>query len=327
MSKAGTTTKRMLAWAIESYGEPIRLMKIPVPETEPNDVLIRMQGAEVGDWDDLVRQGGWPMGRPFPLVLGLAGAGTVAAVGQAATDFAEGDPVWVYNYPMRHEGCRSPDHNGAWAEYMLVPDSYVAAAPASLNLTQAGSVPIVGLTAHETLIDILDVQRGEVVLITAAAGGVGHLAVQIAKHLGSHVVATASTRSRDFVRSLGAETVIDYNAEDLVMAIRSRYPDGVDKALNGVAGETADQVVLTLREGGRMVDLTQSVTAKRPDVVIDAEYVVQADAKRLARLARMIDDGVLTVHIQDTLPFDQAAKALELVLSKHVHGKIALKID
>lgn len=316
----------MLAWAVEAYGEPIQLMKIPVPETEPHDVLIRMHGAEVGDWDDLVRKGGWPMGRPFPLVLGLAGAGTVAAVGQAATGFVEGDPVWVYNYPMRHDGCRSPDHNGAWAEYMLVPDSYVALAPASLNLPQAGAIPIVGLTAHETLIDILDVQRGDVVLITAGAGGVGHLAVQIAKHLGAHVIATASTRSRDFVRSLGAETVIDYNAQDLVTAIRSRYPDGVDKALNGVAGEMADQVVLSLREGGRMVDLTQSVTVKRPGVLIDAEYVVEADAERLARLARMIDDGDLTVHIQDTLPFDQAPKALELVLSKHVHGKIALRI-
>ena len=111
MSKARTTKERMLAWAVEAYGEPIQLMKIPVPETEPHDVLIRMHGAEVGDWDDLVRKGGWPMGRPFPLVLGLAGAGTVAAVGQAATGFVEGDPVWIYNYPMRHDGCRSPDHN------------------------------------------------------------------------------------------------------------------------------------------------------------------------------------------------------------------------
>jgi NADPH:quinone reductase-like Zn-dependent oxidoreductase len=289
-------------------------------------VLIRMHGAEVGDWDDLVLQGGWPMGRPFPLVLGLAGAGQVAAVGPAATGFAVDDPVWVYNYPMRHEGCPSPDHNGAWAEYMLVPDSYAAKAPASLDLTQAGAVPIVGLTAHETLIDILEVQRGEVVLITAAAGGVGHLAVQIATRLGAEVVATASRRSHAFVHSLGARTVIDYTTEDLVSAIRTRYPDGVDKALNGVAGEIADQVVLTLREGGRMVDLTGSVSTKRPDVFIDAEYVVEADAERLTQLARMIDNGNLTVHIQELLPFEEAPRALELVLAKHVHGKIGLRI-
>jgi NADPH:quinone reductase-like Zn-dependent oxidoreductase len=266
------------------------------------------------------------MGRPFPLVLGLAGAGTVAAVGPAAAGFAEDAPLWAYNYPMRHEGCPSPDHNGAWAEYMLVPDSYAAQPPSSLDLSQAGAVPIVGLTAHETLTDILEVQQGDIVLITAAAGGVGHLAVQIAARLGAEVVATASRRSHAFVHSLGAKTVIDYTTEDLVDAIRTRYPDGVNKALNGVAGEIADQVVLTLREGGRMVDLTGSVTTKRPDVFIDAEYVVEANAERLTQLARMIDNGNLMVHIQDILPFEEAPRALELVLTKHVHGKIGLRI-
>ena len=108
--------------------------------------------------------------------------------------------------------------------------SYVARAPASLELTRAGAVPIVGLTAHETLTDIMGVHQGDVVLITAAAGGVGHLAVQIATGLGAHVVATASGRNHDFVRALGAQTVIDYTAEDMVAAIRTLYPDGVDKA-------------------------------------------------------------------------------------------------
>ncbi len=161
-----------------------------------------MAGAEVGDWDILVRDGSWPMGRPFPLVLGLAGSGTVAALGRGATDFDEDDPVYAYSYPLYD--------NGAWAEYMLVPTSYAARAPASLDLTRAGGVPIVGLTAHETLTDILEVHRGDVVLITAAAGGVGHLAVQIASRLGGRVVGTASRRNEAFVRGLGAEAVIDY---------------------------------------------------------------------------------------------------------------------
>lgn len=320
MSNTGTTKTTMRAWAIDAYGGPERmlLVELPVPEPQPRDVLIRMHGAEVGDWDALVREGEWPMERPFPLVLGLAGAGTVAAVGREVTCFAESDPVYAYSYPLHH--------NGAWAEYMLVPASYVARAPASLDLTRAGAVPIVGLTAHETLTDILEVRQGDVVLITAAAGGVGHLAVQIAAGLGAHVVATASRSNHDFVRALGAETVIDYMAEDIVAAIRARYPDGVDKALNGVTGEAANQVVRTLRDGGRMVDLPGSVSVMRSGVRVDTEYVVRADADRLTRLARMIDDGRLTVEIQDIIPFERAADALEVVLARHVRGKVVLKI-
>jgi NADPH:quinone reductase-like Zn-dependent oxidoreductase len=320
MTTPGTTSAMMRAWAIEAYGGPeqLRLMELPVPEPEAQEVLIRMVGAEVGDWDVLVREGAWPMGRPFPLVLGLAGAGRVAAVGREVTGFAEGDPVYTYSYPLYH--------NGAWADYMLVPSSYLARAPTSLDLTRAGGVPIVGLTAHETLTSILEVQEGDVVLITAAAGGVGHLAVQIASRLGARVVATASRRNHDFVRGLGAETVIDYTAEDVLAAIRSRYPDGVDKALNGVDGETADLVVRALRDGGRMVDLTGSVSVERPGVRVDAKYIVRADARRLALLARMIDEGRLKLEVQDVIPFERAPQALEVVEAKHVRGKVVLKI-
>ena len=167
-------------------------------------------------------------------------------------------------------------------------------------------MPIVGLTAHETLTDILEVHRGDVVLITAAAGGVGHLAVQIASRLGGRVIATASRRNEAFVRGLGAETVIDYQSEDLVEAIRSRYPQGVDKAVNGVEGETANQVVQALRDGGQMVDLTGSATAGRPDVRVIKDYVVRADGDRLATIARMIDDGHLRVEVQQVFPFERA---------------------
>jgi NADPH2:quinone reductase len=320
MSTSVMTKKTMRAWAINAYGGPkqMRLAELPVPEPGPRDVLIRMQGAEIGDWDVLVREGAWPMERPFPLVLGLAGSGKVAALGREVTGFAERESVYVYSYPLYD--------NGAWAEYMLVPMSYVARAPGSLDLTRAGGVPIAGLTAHETLTDILEVQQGDVVLITAAAGGVGHLAVQIAARLGGSVVATASRRNHDFVRALGAETVIDYTSEDLVAAIQSRHPEGVDKALNGVEGETANQVVRAMRDGGRMVDLTGSASVVRPGVKVDIEYLVRADADRLAQLARMIEDRRLTVEIQEVFPFERAQEALEVVEAKHVRGKLVLTI-
>jgi NADPH:quinone reductase-like Zn-dependent oxidoreductase len=128
------------------------------------------------------------------------------------------------------------------------------------------------------------------------------------------------------VRALGAETVIDYTAEDLATALRARYPGGADKALNGVAGEAANQAVMTLRAGGRIVDLTGTASVARPDVQVNTTYVVQADANRLARIARMIDAGDLKVEIQEVIPFERAPDALERVLARHVRGKIVLKI-
>lgn len=210
---------------------------------------------------------------------------------------------------------------------MLVPESQAAHAPASLELAHAGGVPIVGLTAHETLADILQVSEGELVLITAAAGGVGHLAVQIAKSLGARVVATASAQNLEFVRGLGADTVIDYTAGDPVAAIRAQYPTGVDKALNGVPGEAANQYVAALRDGGHMVDLPGTITVDRPSVRVDTDYVVRADAARLTQLARMFDEGRLKLTVHRTIPFERAQDALEIVLHKHVCGKIVLAVE
>ena len=195
------------------------------------------------------------MNRPFPLVLGLAGAGRIAALGREVTAFAANEPVYTYSYPLYD--------NGSWAEYILVPSRISRGL--ELDLTRAGGVPIVGLTAHETVTSMLEVHRGDVVLITAAAGGVGHLAVQIAADHGGRVVATASRRNHDFVRALGAETVIDYDTEDVVSAIYDHYPAGVDKALNGVEGESAEQLLRVLRSGGQMVDLTGSLSTARTD--------------------------------------------------------------
>lgn len=308
----------MLSWAISSYGEPMKLIDLPVPLFGPDDVLIRMCGAEVGDWDDLVREGGWPMERPFPLVLGLAGAGTVAAVGHNVERFEKDDNVFTYSYPLYN--------NGAWANFMVVHQSYVARAPASMDLKQAGLFPIVGLTAHETLMDILRIREGEVVLITPGAGGVGHLAIQLAARAGAHVVTTASKRNHDFVVALGAETVIDYTNENIIDSIRARYKNGVDKVLNGVAGETADRVVETLHDGGHMVDLTGSVSASRPGVRIVSDYVVRADGERLQLLADMIDKKELKVEIQEIFPFERAQEALNTVLNGHVRGKIGIEI-
>jgi NADPH2:quinone reductase len=264
-----------------------------------------------------VRKGEWPMHRPFPLVLGLAGAGRVSAHGPEVGHFRKHDPVFTYSYPLYD--------NGAWADYMLVPEPYVARAPASLTLPQAGAVPIAGLTAHETIHDVLAVKKDDVVLITAAAGGVGHLAVQMAARLGAHVVAVAGTDHVEFVRKLGAEVVIDYTKENVVEAIRARYPRGIPKALNGVPGDAANIYVEVMAEGGHLLDLPGEITARKNGVRVEADYGVQADGPRLARVALLIDEG-LHVEFSESFDFEHAPQALTRVLTKHVRGKLELRI-
>jgi NADPH:quinone reductase len=313
----------MRAWAIDSYGGPdvMHVATLPTPKPAPSlgEVLIRMHTAEVGDWDAMVRSGEWPMERPFPLVLGLAGSGVVAATGDKVERFREGDEVYAYTYPMYD--------NGAWAEYMLVPEEYVAPAPREVDLATAGAVPIVGLTAHETIVDILKVKQDEVVLITGASGGVGHLAVQIARRQGAHVLATASVRNREFVKSLGAEVVIDYMTEDIVATVKSHHPRGAHKALNCVGGKTANIAVKSLREGGKIVDLTGSVTVKRKGIRVTDDYIVRGDGKRLGVITQLIDHRKLHIQVEKIYRFEHAPDALDRVLTKHVCGKIALRID
>jgi NADPH:quinone reductase-like Zn-dependent oxidoreductase len=312
-----TTPATMRGWAIARYGAPMALIDLPIPQPGPRDVLVKMSGAEVGDWDELVRTGEWDMKRPFPLVLGLAGAGTVAATGTEVRDWDIDQFVYAYSYPLYD--------NGAWAQYMLVPDSYLARAPLSLGPVKAGGVPVVGLTAHETLVDVLRVAADDVVLVTAAAGGVGHIAVQLAARLGAQVVASTSRRNHDFVTGLGATTVIDYDAtDDVARAIRDQYPGGVDKILNGVAGPAANDYVPALKDGGKMVDLPGAVSVQRPGVDIVADYVVRGDGVRLAQVTRLFDDGSLRLTVHEIVPFADAQRALDTVLTRHVRGKVVL---
>jgi NADPH2:quinone reductase len=327
-----TLQKQMAGWAIERFGDLRRdrallsLEKLPVPKVEKHDVLIRMYGAEIGDWDALVASGEWSVERSFPIVLGLAGSGTVVAVGKDVVDIEKGDLVWTYSHPLSHRGCRSHHHNGSWAEYMLVPFRRVAPAPTSIDLTYVGGAPIVGLTAHETIVDILQVERHDVVLITAAAGGVGHLAVQLAARRGAHVVAIARKHNHEFLRDLGAEMLIDYTEEDFVHATRKLFPEGVDKALNGVEGATANKVVQAVRPRGHVVDLTGSTTSVLPDGRVDTDYVVRPNRVRLATLAQMFDRKELKLEVAHKVAFKHASRGLAEVLAKQVRGVLALEI-
>jgi NADPH:quinone reductase-like Zn-dependent oxidoreductase len=315
-----TSNITMRAWAIGAYGEAPRIIELPLPRPGPGDVLIRMHGAEVGEWDERVRKGEWRMERPFPLVLGLAGAGTVTSVGKDVTVFNEDDPVYAYNYPLYD--------NGAWAEYMLVPETYAAPPPPNLELVRAGAVPAATMAAHEALLDVLDVRKDEVVLITAAHGDIGHLAVQLVKHFEARVVAITSHPNVEFVAALGADTVLDGTQRDLIKAIHTEYPKGVDKVLNCVADESANLLIWAVRGGGHILDLPGAISARRPDVRVTVGHISRGDGARLNLISDLIDGGILRVEIEpaNIIPFEQAPKALDRALTGQVPGKVALKI-
>jgi len=311
---------RMRGWAIRGYGDEIVLMDdLPVPAPGPHDVLIQMFSAEAGIQDELVRTGACDVQRPFPLVLGLGGAGLIVAMGARVKGHAVGEYVYACSYPLAD--------NGSWAEYMLVPDHYVARAPTSIAPIEAGALPIAGLSAHESLIGLLGVEEDDTVLVSAGAGGVGHIAVQIASLFGARVGATASRRNQPFLADLGAEAVIDYTEEDdLSRAILDVFPGGVDKILNCVRCKDANDYVWALREGGTMVDLAGSVSVERPGVRIISDHVVHGSGARLTELARLFDEGALQVAIHDIVPFTEAQDALAEVLTGHVRGRVVIRI-
>jgi NADPH:quinone reductase len=310
----------MQAFGVHSYGGEQAFFEVPVPNPGPGEVLVKVAGAGVGSWEAMIASGDFPLLRPFPLALGLDFSGTVAAIGEGVSGFSQGDAVYAYNYPVAN--------NGAFAEYVLVPASYLARPPVSMGLVEAAAVPCAAVTAHKTVTELLDVREGEVVLVTGGSGGVGHLAIQIARDLGARVVATASRAKHDFLRELGAETTIDYrdNAGDVAKSVRKLYPGGVDKALCNVYGATVQWCVQSLRDGGKTVDLTgtELVAPDRVDHVRD--FVAVADAERLGDISRMIDEGRLRVEVQQVYPFAAASSAVEEAAAGHVRGKLVLRI-
>lgn len=319
MERAAGLPETMTAVGIEHYGGPDRLelMEMPVPVPAPGEVLVRVHGAGVGIWDVGVRSGHWDMERPLPLVLGLEASGVVFRAGSEDSAFREGDAVIAYLYPLPYQG--------AYAEYVLAPERYLAPAPTRIGLIEAAALPVAGMTAHLVLTDILDIQPGETVLVTAATGGVGTLAVQMARELGATVVATAGRESsREYLRGLGVEEIVDYHDEDWPARVWELHPGGVDAVLEGAGGTTAERAVAALRDGGRMAALTEDVPSESSRDIRVLPVATEADGERLARISRMVDEGKLEVRVQEVLPLREAARAHELVEARHVHGKIVL---
>ncbi len=307
----------MRAVVVEQWGGAENLVEREVERPEPglNEVLVRVHAAGVNPVDWKTRASGGLIEWGDLPVVGWDVSGTVEAVGPGVGVFRPGDEV--FGMPL------FPRQAGGYAEYVVAPARHLAPKPAGLTHVEAAALPLAALTAWQALVDTADVRPGERVLVHAAAGGVGHFAVQIAKARGAYVIGTASAGKHDLVRELGADEVIDYRAVPFEDAVSE-----VDVVLDGLGGETAERSLKVLRPGGRLITLPgpDDVPAGAPDGVRAVWVLVEPDHLGLREIAALVERGALRPVVEAVLPLAEAAKAHELGEQGRTTGKIVLTV-
>jgi NADPH:quinone reductase-like Zn-dependent oxidoreductase len=298
--------------------EVLELADVPRPEPGPTEVLVRVASAGVNPVDWKVRARGGLLGEP-PFTVGWDVAGVVEEIGRGVTRFAPGDRV--FGMP------RFPHEAAAYAEYITSPSRQLARVPEGLSDVEAGGLPLVGLTAWQALAETADVQPGQRVLILAAAGGVGHVAVQIAKARGAYVLGTARNYKHDFLNELGIDEAIDYTTDDVV-----ERAGEVDIVLDLVGDDNAGRSVTALTAGGTFIRVPSAsnlagVQADAADGVRVTGILVEPDRQGMEALADLVERGALRVHVQQTFPLAEAARAHELGEAGRVQGKLVLTVD
>ena len=332
----------MKAFVVERYGDAdtVRAGDVPDPQAGAYDVLVRIHAASVNPVDLKIRYGDLKTILPLraPFVLGNDLAGTVVAVGARVTRFAVGDEVYAH-----------PDQNrmGTFAEFIAIHQDDVAAKPVTLSMEEAASIPLVGLTAWQALVERADLRPGQKVLIHAGAGGVGTFAIQLAKHLGASVTTTASATKTDVVKSLGADVVIDYRKQAFETILHD-----YDVVLDTVGGETLDKSLRVLKPGGKLISVTGP-----PDPALAKEFGVnpvirlaiaalsyrtrrrarrrqvtysylfmKASGDQLRELTALIDAGIIRPVVDSVFDFDQTREALaHLEQGRTKAGKVVVR--
>jgi NADPH:quinone reductase-like Zn-dependent oxidoreductase len=296
--------------------EMLELAEVPRPAPAPTEVLVRVKAAGVNPVDWKTRAHGGFLGQP-PFTVGWDVAGVVEEVGAGVTRFALGDRV--FGMP------RFPHEAAAYAEYVTSPSRQLARIPDGLGDVEAAALPLAGLTAWQALVETADVQPGQRVLILGAAGGVGHLAVQIAKARGAHVIGTASAPKHAFLAELGADEAVDYTTEDVAERV-----DAVDIVLDVVGGETGAGALPTLRDGGIMVTLSGATAAALRDLgggrVRVHGILVEPDRMGLEAIAGLVAAGALRPHVSESFPLADAGRAHEVGERGRTQGKLVLTI-
>lgn len=332
----------MKAFVIKKYGksESLKQTEMPEPALCDRDVRVRINAAGVNVLDSKIRDGEFKLLLPYdlPLILGNDMAGVVAEVGPGATRFTVGDEVYA-----------RPDAGriGTFAETIAVAEDDLAMKPANISMEEAASLPLVALTAWQALVELANVQPGQKVLIHAGSGGVGTVAIQLAKHLGAAVATTCSTKNIEMVRTLGADVVIDYTRQ----AFEKELSD-YDVVLNSLGNDTLRKSVDVLRLGGLLISISgppdpafadqqkaniglrtvfrvMSFGIRRAVKKKGARYsflFMRADGDQLTRITELVEQGILTPVIDRTFPFAETAEAVAYLHQGHAKGKVVIRM-
>ncbi|OIK04171.1 NADPH:quinone reductase [Streptomyces monashensis] len=315
MTMSDVNTMRAISQDVLGGPEVLREVELERPKPGPNQVLVRVRAAGVNPTDWKHRALGVFLGEP-PFVLGWDVSGEVAETGIGVAAFAPGDEVFgMLPYPYGA---------GSHAEYVLAPVRALTRKPASLDHVQAGALPLVSLTAWQALTEHADVRPGQRVLIHAAAGGVGHVAVQIAKARGAYVIGTASAGKHDFLREIGVDEPVDYRTTDVTGTVRD-----VDVVLDTLGGDTSVASLRMLRPGGVLVSILPVGSRELDDEaerlgVRAVRMLVDADRAGMEAIAELASAGKLTATIAGTFPLADAAKAHALGETGRTTGKLVL---
>ena len=305
-----------LSW----FGEADALQLDPtgIPQPVDDEVLVRVRAASVNPADYKTREGKFPLVTEdkLPIILGRDLAGTIAAVGTRAHNMlSKGDPVFA------HIGF----DRGAQSEYVVVKAVELVAAPRSIDLVHAAAVPLAAMTAWQGLFDHGGLKPGQTVLIHGGAGGVGHLAIQLAKAKGATVFTTVGADDLDFARAIGADKAIDYKNE--------RFEDvvsDVDLVFDLVGGETQDRSFAVVKDGGTLVStigVAHPEKGRDRNIRVPDRWLAEPNAAQLGEIADLIDAGKVRVEVAETFPLDQVRKAYDRLEQGHVRGKIVLTLD
>lgn len=307
----------MRAAVYDRFGDAdvLEVREVPDPPVGPDTVLVRAKATSVNPVDWKVRQGYLQGAYPhhLPVIPGWDVAGVVEAVGPSVrTGVKPGDEVYGY---VRRDDVGF----GTAAELVIAPERTVTVKPARLSFQEAASVPLAGLTAYQLLTEGVEIAEGERVLVHAASGGVGHLAVQIARTLGARVVATASPRNHEFLRDLGATEVLDYHDGPISEQLDGR----VDAVLDLVGGDALTDAPQQVKEPSRIASIIDPETV----LGLGGRYLfVRPEREHLDALRALADDGRLRVEVSETFPLDKIADAHRASEEGHTRGKIAVTI-
>jgi len=332
----------MKAFVVDKYKKKgaLRLANVPEPEVQDTDVLVRVHATAVNLLDSKLRDGEFKLILPYrpPFILGHDVAGTVVRTGSRASRFKVGDEVYA----------RPRDHRvGTFAEFIAINEADVALKPKNLSMTEAASIPLVGLTAWQALVEVGKVKPGQKVFIQAGSGGVGTFAIQLAKYLGATVATTTSVKNAELVKSLGADVVIDYKTQDFEKVL-----SGYDLVLNSQDPKTLDKSLGVLKPGGQLISisgppdpafakeaglnlflklimrlLSRGVRKKAERLGLRYSFLfMRAQGQQLSEITSLIESGVIRPVVDKVFQFEKTGDALAYVETGRAKGKVVITV-